>query len=133
MELPKNEATFDVDVVGEITGKRYDGLFTVRCVLNMGQKHALEIERSRLMGNFGAPTDGLVGIAIILSSLRAKIVDGPEWWKQSNGGSTMLDDNVLLEIYSKINEAEAEWKKTVKERVEGQASTTQAKASQSST
>jgi hypothetical protein len=131
MELPKNEATFSVDVIGEITGKRYDGAFTVRCVLNMGQKHALELEKSRLVGNSSMPSDTLIGIAVILSGLRSKVIDGPEWWRQSAGGSNIIDDNVLLEVFEKTVNAEAEWKKAVKEKADSQTSTN--KTSQSST
>lgn len=124
MELPKNEATFSIDAVGDITGKKYEGLFTVRCVLNMGQKHLMELERSRLLGNYANPTDELAGIAMILASLRAKIVDGPEWWKQSAGGNNLSDDNILLEVFNKISDAEIQWKKTVKEKALSTTNTT---------
>ncbi len=115
MELPKNEAVFDIDMVGDTTPKKYDGTFTVRCVLSMGQKHAMELEKTRLLGNYNAPTDELVGLAVIFANLRAKIIDAPEWWKQSQGGSNIMDENVLVAVYNKIADAEAEWKTKVKE------------------
>jgi hypothetical protein len=115
MELPNNESTFDVDVVGETTFKHYEGQFTVRCVLNMGQKHAMELERTRLLGNYANPTEELSGIAIIFASLRAKVTDGPEWWKQSVSGTTIKDENVLIDIYGKAVKAETEWREKVKE------------------
>jgi len=115
MELPNNEATFDVDVKGDTTQQEYKGQFTCRCVLTMGQKHAMELEKSRLLGSFANPTDDLIGIAIIFSNLRQKLVDGPEWWKQSVGGTTIKDENVLVEIHDKIQKAENEWRQKVKD------------------
>lgn len=115
MELPKNEATFDVDVVGETTLKDYKGQFTVRCILTMGQKHAMELEKSRLLGSYANPTEELLGLAIIFANLRAKITDGPEWWKQSAGGTTIKDENALVDLYNKVLKAEDEWRQKVKE------------------
>jgi hypothetical protein len=115
MELPKNEATFDVDVLGDTTFKQYQGQFSCRCVLNLGQKHAMELEKSRLLGSYSNPTEELEGLAIIFATLRAKLTDGPEWWKQSLGGATIGDENILIELYNKVEKAEKEWRQKVKE------------------
>ncbi len=116
MALPSKEKTFDFDHVGEDTGKEYKGQFTVLCVLNVGQKHALALEKTRLQGNYTNPTDDLAGLAIILANLRAKIVDGPEWWKQSQGGSNVEDESALVVLYRKVQEAEFEWKEELKKK-----------------
>lgn len=118
MNLPNKEKTFDFECVGETTGKTYDGRFTVLCVLNIGQKHALALEKTRLLGSYSNPTDDLVGYALILSSLRIKVVDGPEWWKQSRGGLVVDDEEPLVKLYQKIQEVEEEWKKDLKEKAE---------------
>lgn len=115
MELPNNESVFDIDVTGDTTLKEYKGQFTCLCVLTMGQKHAMQLEKSRLLGSYANPTDDLIGIAVIFSNLRQKLVDGPEWWKQSVGGATIKDENVLVEIYEKIQKAENEWRQKVKD------------------
>jgi hypothetical protein len=115
MELPKNEAVFEVDVTGDTTFKQYQGQFTCRCVLSMGQKHAMELEKSRLLGANPNPTEDLKGIAVVFANLRAKIIEGPEWWKQSFGGSTINDENVLVELYDQVEKAEIEWRQKVKE------------------
>lgn len=115
MELPISESTFDIDVKGDTTLKEYKGQFTCRCVLTMGQKHVLELEKSRLLGSYTNPTDDLIGIAVIFSNLRQKLIDGPEWWKQSVGGTTIKDENVLVEIFEKIQKAENEWRQKIKD------------------
>lgn len=130
MDLPKNEAVFDFDMTGSDTGRRYEGRFTVRCVLNMAQKHALELEKTRLMGNYASPTDGLAGIAVVLANLRVKIVDAPEWWKQSLGGYEIMDEDVLVALYQKIQEAENKWREDLKEKAKKAQETTSQQSTQ---
>lgn len=118
MDLPKNEATFDFKEVGETTGKSYDGRFTCLCVLNMGKKHQLELEKTRLMSDFVNPTDGLYGIATILANLRVKLTDSPNWWKQSNGGLDIEDEDVLVKLYQVVLTKETEWREAVKKKAQ---------------
>ena len=115
MELPKNEAILSVDIVGDTTLKKYEGQFTVRCILTAGQRHIMELEKSRLLGSSPNPTDALVGLAEVLATIRAKVIDAPEWWKQSVGGSTLSDENVLMHLYKEVDEAETQWRLKVKE------------------
>ena len=118
MDLPKNEAIIDFDEVGETTGKKYDGRFTTVCILNMGKKHQLELEKTRLMADFTNPTDGLFGIATILANLRVKVTDGPNWWKQSGGGLDIEDEDVLIKLYKCVLDKEIEWRDAVKKKVQ---------------
>lgn len=114
MDLPKNEAVFDFESTGGTTGKKYDGQFTVVCILNMSRKHQLEIEKTRLMADFSNPTETLFGLATILANLRVRIVNAPEWWKQSGGGFNLMDEDVLVALYDKVMEAEAKWRADLK-------------------
>lgn len=118
MDLPNKQKTFAFEHVGEATNKKYDGQFTVRCVLNVGQKHALALEKTRLLGNYESPTDDLAGLAIVLANLRAKIAEAPEWWNQSSGGSLIDDEDALVLLYRKIQEAELEWKEDLKKKAQ---------------
>lgn len=116
MDLPSKESVFDFDHTGADTGKRYEGQFKVLCLLDMGQRHRLELEKTRLLGNHPNPTDGLAGIAIILATLRVKILDAPEWWKQSNGGYSIQDEDALVALYDKVLAAEAEWRQQMMDK-----------------
>ena len=118
MDLPSKERTFEIDCVGEVTGKRYEGAFTVLCSLNIGQKHALALEKTRLIGNYSSPTEDLIGLSVLLANLRIKIVDGPEWWKQSRGGATLEDEEVVVTLFEKIQEAERAWKDSLKQKAQ---------------
>lgn len=116
--LPKNDRTFYVDVEGADTGQKYEGTFTVRCLLDMGGRHAEELEKTRLLADYANPSNGLYGIAITLSKLRARIIDGPEWWKQSAGGTSILDENVILHLYDECLRLEQEWRADLKKQAD---------------
>lgn len=116
MDIPHNQAVFDLKMTGAESGTEYEGRFTVRCTLNIMQRHALELEKTRLLGNYAAPTDGLMGYATVLANLRVKIVDAPEWWKQSVGGFSLEDEDVIMAIYNKTQEAENTWREKLKEK-----------------
>ena len=118
MDLPSKERTFDFEHVGEITGKKYEGRFTVLCALNIAQKHLLALEKTRLLGSYENPTDDLMALAIILSNLRIKVVDGPEWWKQSNGGNLIEDEDALIALFKKVEEAESQWRADIKKKAQ---------------
>jgi len=115
MDLPESQSAFDFNFTSEL-GKKYDGQFTVNCLLSMRQKHILELEKTRLLGNYVNPTDELAGIAVILANLRGRIVDGPTWWQQSDGGYNLTDIDVLTALYNKVLGAEAEWRTKLKEK-----------------
>jgi len=116
--LPKNERTFTINKVGADTGHKYEGTFTVRCILDMGGKHAEELEKTRLMADYANPSNGLWGIATTLSKLRGRIVDSPDWWKQSDGGTNILDEDVILFMYDECKRLEKEWRDDLDKKVE---------------
>jgi len=118
MDLPSKEKTFAFEHIGEVTGKKYDGQFTILALLNVGQKHALALEKTRLMGNYPNPTDDLAGFAVVLANLRAKILVGPEWWNQSGGGAVIDDEDALVVLHRKILEIEQEWKEDLKKKTQ---------------
>ena len=116
MDLPKNEASFSIDYVGETTGHRWEGQFKCICVLSIAQKHQKELERTRLLADNKNPSEALTGIAEILSTLRVRLLDGPVWWQQSNGGSSVLDEDLLVHLYLKVKETEQSWLEQVKQK-----------------
>jgi len=113
--LPKNEVTFNFHEVGSQTGIVYDGQFTVKCILSISDKHVLELEKTRLMADYANPSNGLAGIAITLSTLHAKIIDSPQWWKDLSNGYSMLDEDVIMKLYDKCVEVENKWKESLRE------------------
>ena len=115
MNFPSTEKTFYFDYTTAF-GNRYEGNFTVKCLLSVGEKHRLELEKTRLLGNHPNPTDELVGIAVILSNLRHRITDAPNWWAQSRGGETIREEDVLAELFAKTQDVEIEWRRELIEK-----------------
>jgi hypothetical protein len=118
--LPSKVRTFYFNYNGDL--RQYEGTFTVLANLNIGQRHALALEKNRLLGNLQNPTDDLVGYSLILAELRTKIIDGPDWWKESQGGSLLEEEGVLVELFKSIQKAEQEWKEELKSKAQPQKS-----------
>ena len=114
MDLPKNESSFFLKIKGDTTNREYDGEFTVICVPNIIQRRAIEIEKTRFASDLKNPTDHLTGLAVCLANLRVRIIKGPSWWNDSDGGASMLDENVIVALYDKIMTQEDEWRDKVK-------------------
>lgn len=112
-ELPKNEKTFKVDITGEVSFNKWQGDFTVACVLNIGQKHQIEVEKTRLIADLSNPTEKLLGLSVIISNLLVRIKEAPKWWDMASG-LDLLDENVALEVFDQCMKAEREWKDSVK-------------------
>ena len=114
--LPKNERTFSVDLSGEDTFLPYKGEFTVKCIVDMGGKHAEELEKTRLMADYANPSDGLYGVATSLAKLRSRVIKSPQWWQDSDGGTLIRDQNVVMHLYSECLRLEEEWRTELKEK-----------------
>jgi len=114
--LPSRERSFDADYVGQITGHRYKGTFTVYCVLDISQMHAAELEKSRLTLDIRNPTNGLKGVSNVLGELRTRIIEGPAWWKDSKLGTSILDFDLLSYLLDKCDELEDLWKDEIKKK-----------------
>lgn len=114
--LPKNERTFSISVVGDVSGEKFEGQFTAKCVLNMSEKHSKELEKTRLIADYANPSGSLAGIAEILSTTKVKLVTWPDWWANLNFGSEILDENVIIEIYDKVQTLEKEWKTEIRKK-----------------
>jgi hypothetical protein len=108
MELPSREKTFYFDYTGE-SMFRYEGSFTVKCRLNTAERHGMESDRSRLLGDSKNPTQDLQAIALCVSTCRAHLSDAPEWFKQSRG--LLEDEDALVSLYNKTVEVCDEWRK----------------------
>jgi hypothetical protein len=122
--LPKPQATFSVDTVGETTGHHYKGDFTVKTVLSILEKHQVELEKTRMMADYANPTAGLAGISVTVANLRVRIVKSPDWWQESGQGNNIWDENIINELFDKSMAAEGKWRESIAKKAE------QAKAEQ---
>lgn len=106
------------DETGADTGLPYKGDFTVKCALTIQGKHAVALEKTRLMADTANPSGDLAGIALTLSEVRARIISAPEWWTESDNGASLLDENILLRIFDKCMNCENAWHRLIKSSAE---------------
>ena len=103
---------FTVDIIGKDTGTRYRGTFTVKMVLSRTEKFKVDEERRKAIGFNGkeALSETIIE-AHILADLQTRIVSAPTWWKLSDEGRGIEDDDVLEQIYEGFGKISAEFKK----------------------
>lgn len=107
MSLPSNEHTFTVSILGERTRQKYDGSFTVKCVLT--NRELIEVGLRTDAYNNGSKSIATSGIGIMnraIAHMEIATIKSPSWWRDSDGGRELLDLNVLYEVYNKALEAE---------------------------
>ncbi len=117
MDLPKNESSFYFKHEGELTGRSYEGDFTCKCLLTVGDKRILEIEKSQLTVDLSNPTGNLSAIGTVVANLRVRLIVAPDWFKQAILSLDILDEEVFFELYGKCIGAETEWIKSLKKEV----------------
>lgn len=116
MDLPKNEKSFMFSKEGEVTGFKYDGQFTVKCVLTAADKRVLEIEQSRLMVDLKNPTSNLIAISRVVANLRIRVLKSPDWFGQMISDLETLDDNILFDVWSECLTASQAWMDELKKK-----------------
>jgi len=111
--LPNRTSNFFIDSVGEITTQAYKGDFTVKTILTIGEKIELETEKTKLSSDLVNVSPELKTVSTILAELKVRVIESPNWWKESNNGKDLLDDNVIFDIYSKVIDAVNDWNNTL--------------------
>lgn len=118
MSLPKNEATFDFSYVGDLTSRKYEGQFTVKCVLSIADKRILEIEKSRLTADLQNPTGELSALGTVVANLRVRVMNAPDWFNQLILNLDILDEDLIFELYGKCLAESNEWVDNLKAKAE---------------
>lgn len=119
-----NTEKFTVDVVGDVTGKTWKGLFTTKLRLShRDQLRQDEIRRELLGKGAEHASQRALNQAEIFSFLTIHITAAPSWWEQNGGGLDLDDDNVVGEIFQAVVSAKAEAMK----QLQGEAETAVAK------
>jgi hypothetical protein len=111
--LPKNEKTFTISVIGEISKERYEGTFSCVCVPTGGIRNGILRDETREAGDMTSIPNELFYRAKWLANVKWRVLEAPEWWRGTQNGLNLLDDNILKEVYDKCLEAEIEWREKV--------------------
>jgi hypothetical protein len=102
----KSQVDFDINTIGEVTGKEYVGKFTVKTKLSMMEIiKEDEIYRTTVgIDSLGASKEAK-DIAHAISYLQIRIVKSPEWWNDMGHGRFVEDLNLLVDINNGCRES----------------------------
>ena len=110
--LPNMEFSFSIQVMGEESGMNWVGDFKYKRPTLM-DRSLIAVMRAQLNGDLFTVDTAAQKINEALAHLKFTIFEAPEWWTESKSGAELYDQNVILEIYNKCVEFEANWKKKI--------------------
>jgi len=107
MDLDVNSGIFTIHLQGQYSGKLWTGEFRAKKRLSHLDRLRQDALRRELVGpNAGSATVQANNIAIILSELRVRLIESPEWWRNAQDGALLEDEDVLLDVYNKALKVE---------------------------
>lgn len=112
MKLPNMEVKISIQVVGQESGINWVGDF-VYCRPTLGERTNIDVMRARLSGDFRTLDPDIAAFNEAVAHLRFTLKKFPDWWAQSNYGVDLYDSNVVMDIYEKAANFEAEWRRKV--------------------
>ena len=113
--IPPSESQFEIEVVGEVTKKRFVGEFSCK-IPRKKEQCMIDKHRAFLNGELAHMLDATtLRFHQMIAYLRYTLVveDCPKWWKESDLGYDLYDSNVVEAIYNKVLEFEVEWLKEI--------------------
>lgn len=103
------EYRFNIQVEGEESGLNWVGDF-VYSRPTIGVRSKINVLTTSLNGDLATLDPQIQDINYALAHLRFTLKDFPDWWRDSDFGMALYDQNVILEIYEKVVEFEKNWK-----------------------
>lgn len=110
-------SSFELHLVGTVSGKTWAGQFRAKPVLSFSEQARVERLVRDMLGQ--GPYDGMdlevVAASRMLAVLAVRLTKAPEWW---DGGANHADPNLLMEVYAKVNSIVEEHQAEVTKRGE---------------
>lgn len=101
--MSNNTATFTVTEIGEISGEKWHGSFTTKLRLSHSEQFRRDEIRRRILGPDSEHASArAANAAAVFSEIIINLTDAPSWWKNSNDGMDLEDDNIVSAIYDAI-------------------------------
>lgn len=112
-DIPHTQSGFQLDILGNLTQKRYLGDFT--CKIPTVKEQCL-IDKHQVLLNGEMPHNlkpATLKIHEMIAYLRYTLIDYPKFWKDSDLGYELRDPNVVQAIYDKVIDFENKWLKEI--------------------
>lgn len=108
-----------VRVKGDTTGEEYAGNFKVKPLLSHGEQVGIDaLMRDMLGARVSDASRRAYNQANLLAECQMRIIEAPSWWKDSQNGAGLFDDNVLAAVYAAVVKVEEDYKKELKAAAE---------------
>ena len=110
--LPSMEFSFNLEAKGSETGKSWKGNFSFKR-LNYRQKLDASKYAAQLNGDLATLPPNIKFTNDVLALLKFGLIEYPKWWEESNFGLELYDDNIIAELFNKVDEFEQKWRKEI--------------------
>lgn len=117
----KTSKVISVSIVGDRTGRNYNGQFTTKTVSTMKDEFQADLRRRQVIGpspDGTPPASNLQWRAFMIGQISTKVLDAPKWWIDSYDGLELEDSNVITELYEAVLKAEEEITEDIKKESE---------------
>ena len=120
MAINLSPVAFVLKLNGDITGNEYQGNFECKRLLSHRDRINKDaIKRGLLGAQPEAASNDAVFRAEMLAHLSVSLLDAPKFWKESNNGLDLFDDNIVIDLFGKVIEIQNEEVKKIAKDGEG--------------
>lgn len=108
-QVPDTVSEFQIDIVGNVSKKRFLGDFKCRIPTIQDQIDTARTE-AKMCGELPDNLNqGMRKMILQLAYLKYTLIEFPNFWKDSNYGAQLRDINVIETIYDTVIEKEQAW------------------------
>lgn len=112
-DLPTTSHEFLLDIQGRLTKRRYLGEFVCK-IPTIKDQALIAKHKAMLNGEFPVYLDpGIVKIHDMIAYLRYTLTDYPKFWRESDLGYDLRDDNLIQAVYDEVIDFENNWLKKI--------------------
>lgn len=112
-EIPATEHTFQIDLVGQATGKRFLGEFTCK-IPTLKDQGLIAKHEAMLNGEMVSYLNpGILKLHKMIAYCRYTLTDVPKFWRESDLGYQLHDMNVVEGVYDEVIAFEEAWMKQI--------------------
>lgn len=112
--LPSNEHTFQFRGTGERTKVTYSGTFKVKCLLNVNEQVEVALRHDSYTRQSKTLLPRAALLARAIAELEIRVIEKPAFWKDCEEGRSLLDENIVFEVFNAALEAEKVFEERVK-------------------
>lgn len=98
-----------LQTVGETTKQKYFGTFRIKVILTQRERLLVEREYSALLPSDKGASEENKLRAAVLAELSVRVVESPDWWKNSDYGRELLDSQPLWDLMVSIDKERNAW------------------------